>query len=193
MKKLLLWACALALSQAPCAAAAQVVTVPQVNNAGGAKVPAQGSVLIDSSGAEKGTPGNPVSISQATPTPAGQNLIGNTVKSQVVVSTTTPLSASATYTSATIDLGDVSQPIGFSAMQCGARSDAASATTGFQIFESTDNTNWQYIAGATVSAATFPATAISAINGTIFARYLRVVYINGATPQTIFYLFCRIS
>jgi len=47
----------------PHAAHAQLVTLPQVNNAGGNKVGSQGSVLIDSSGAEKGTVGNPLVVS----------------------------------------------------------------------------------------------------------------------------------
>lgn len=194
MKKLLIWAGAVALGLLPALASAQTTTVPRVSAPDGTSIQAGAAVQVNSSGVEKGTTGNPQKTSLVGALPAGQNLIGNNIKSQVIVSTTTPLAANGTYgTSMSYDLGDVSQPIGYSSMQCGARSDAASATTGFQIFESTDNTNWQYIAGASVTAATFPATAVSAINATIFARYLRVVYINGATPQTIFYLFCRIA
>lgn len=39
---------------------AQIVTLPQVNNAAGYKVAATGSVPIDSTGAEKGTVSNPI-------------------------------------------------------------------------------------------------------------------------------------
>ncbi len=43
-------------------AAAQIVVLPQVKNAGGANVPSQGSVLIGSDGVEKGTVGNPIVV-----------------------------------------------------------------------------------------------------------------------------------
>lgn len=63
MKMLLRAAFVLSVVALACPAAAQVATLPQVNNAGGNKVPSQGSLLIDSSGAEKGTVGNPLVVS----------------------------------------------------------------------------------------------------------------------------------
>ncbi|HZU64956.1 MAG TPA: hypothetical protein VFF98_14820 [Novosphingobium sp.] len=42
--------------------AAAQVTLPQIKNAGGASVPSTGAVIIDSSGAEKGTSANPLYI-----------------------------------------------------------------------------------------------------------------------------------
>lgn len=63
MKMLFRAAMVLLTFAAAAPAAAQVVTLPQVHNAGGVNVPSQGSVAIGSDGVEKGTPGNPVSVS----------------------------------------------------------------------------------------------------------------------------------
>lgn len=61
MKILLYLAGAIALACAPTMASAQTATLPQVKNAGGANVPSQGALLIDSTGAAIG-PGNPLVI-----------------------------------------------------------------------------------------------------------------------------------
>ena len=58
----------LALTLSSSNVSAQIVTLPQVNNAGGAKVPAVGVVSIDSSGLEKGTSGNPIIVFSTGPT-----------------------------------------------------------------------------------------------------------------------------
>ena len=62
---------------------AQIVTLPQVNNAAGYKVAATGSVPIDSTGAEKGTVSNPI------------------VTSPTAAASSTPCTVSATTSAAT--------------------------------------------------------------------------------------------
>lgn len=94
--------------------------------------------------------------------------------------TTTALAAGATFTGPSRDyhvsrLGHVGM-IAFA--------DVASATDGFRIEGSIDNTNWDIILGKTTVAA---GTGIS-IEVTVPCRYIRVVYVNGATAQTVFRL-----
>lgn len=62
MKNLLFWVGAIALACISLPAVAQVVTLPRVTNAEGSSVPATGSVIISSNGAEKGIAANPLTV-----------------------------------------------------------------------------------------------------------------------------------
>jgi len=93
--------------------------------------------------------------------------------------TTTPLGAGATYVSPTKDFLR-SRLAYFCAM---AYSDAPSATGGFAIEQSADGVNWDL-----VSATDAPAGAGKGLRVAIVARYARVRYVNGPSPQTVFRL-----
>jgi len=94
--------------------------------------------------------------------------------------TTTPLGANATYTSSGYD--NLTGRLGF--IGALAFADQPSATDGFMVEQSIDNTNWDLQSGKT----TVSANVGKGIKAAMVARYVRVKYINGATAQTVFRL-----
>jgi len=100
--------------------------------------------------------------------------------SDSVTFTTTPLGANATYTSGSYD--NRIARLGF--IGALAFADQASATDGFMVEQSIDNTNWDLQSGKT----TVSANVGKGIKVAMVARYVRVKYINGGTAQTVFRL-----
>jgi len=93
-------------------------------------------------------------------------------------STTTPLSAGATFTGVAEDILD------YGGIAVFVTSDVASATDGLQIQYSKDgSTNWR-----TAETYTVLANAQKWFTPPAFGAYLRVVYTNGAADQTSFEL-----
>ena len=92
-------------------------------------------------------------------------------------STTTPLGGGAAFTGTGVDM------LQYQTVVCTIFADQASATDGMTFQFSTDNSNWDDVYSFTMAASEtrrfqFPITA----------QYFRVVYTNGATPQTVFRL-----
>jgi len=100
--------------------------------------------------------------------------------SDAVTFTTTPLGADATYTSSSYN--NLHSRLGF--MGALAFSDQPSATDGFMVEQSIDNTNWDLQSAKT----TVSANVGKGIKAAMLARYVRVKYINGPTAQTVFRL-----
>ena len=101
----------------------------------------------------------------------------------IPISTTT-IGISGVQTSIGLDFGDtmnVYKTISFTAY-----SDQASASNGFQIQVSRDNSNWRLAAQTTVTAAT-----LTTLTTQLVYRYARVVYSNGAVAQTSFQMDAR--
>ena len=94
-------------------------------------------------------------------------------------SSTTALGANAVFTGTAIDITTIAT----SQITATAISDKPSATNGFQIQYSVDNTNWFFSVESTVVAN----VAAVLINGSL-AQFIRVVYTNGPTAQTTFSL-----
>lgn len=92
-------------------------------------------------------------------------------------SSTTPLGADATFTGAAIDIKD------YSAINVAAFSDVSSATDGLKMQFSPDGTNWDHQHTFSVTGGVGVSYAQSSE-----LRYFRIVYVNGATPQTFFRL-----
>lgn len=96
-------------------------------------------------------------------------------------SSTTPLTASATFTGAWFDTD------GYAGFAVLVKSDKVSATNGLQIQFSPDN-------GTTIVDTIFLTYSSASLNdgiresGALSARYIRVVYQNGGTNQTNFYI-----
>jgi hypothetical protein len=94
--------------------------------------------------------------------------------------TTTPLAANATYTGAAKNYAY--SRLGF--MGCLAYSDVASATNGFSIQQSLNNSDWDLNTAVT----SVPAATGTGIKAAVVAQYARVRYVNGGTAQTTFRL-----
>lgn len=92
-------------------------------------------------------------------------------------SSATPLGANATFTGTAIDIKD------YAAINVAAFSDVSSATDGLRMEFSPDGTNWDHVHA-------FPVTGNVGVSFAQAAelRYFRIVYINGATPQSFFRL-----
>jgi hypothetical protein len=90
-------------------------------------------------------------------------------------STTTPLGANAVFTGTSVDMAP------FTSLRLALFTDQVSAIGGGQLQFSEDNTNWDFTYPFTILS-----TALSAkiVFGRI-ARYFRLIYQNGATPQGI--------
>lgn len=91
-------------------------------------------------------------------------------------SSTTPLGAGGVFTGTTMDL------LNYVVINVNVNSDVDSATNGLSVQFSPDGTNWDH---------THSTTYTSGGKGYIFNveyRYARVVFTNGATPQTTFRL-----
>ena len=118
--------------------------------------------------------------SQAVGT-ASNPLSEDTVGVQSVVSagnsSTATLGGGATFTGASVDLTAVP---GYISVQTQSFSDVAGT---LQIQFSSDNVNWDHVVTAVAPAG----NPTSVANG-IHARFMRVVYVNGGSPQTAFRL-----
>jgi len=90
-------------------------------------------------------------------------------------STTTPLGAGGVFT------GTATNILPYTSIRTSVFSDQDSAVNGLQFQFSEDGTNWDIISSVSVSAG----DAISVPFGRQ-AQYFRIVYTNGATPQTAF-------
>lgn len=92
-------------------------------------------------------------------------------------SSTTPLNSGVTFTGSSVDM------LNFSTVRVSLFSDEDSATDGFQVQFSNDNSNWD-----------FPRKTTYVSNGGGYAcynrvaRYMRIVYTNGNTNQGVFRL-----
>jgi hypothetical protein len=94
---------------------------------------------------------------------------------------TTNLAISGVFTSATLDFGDTMSV--YQSLNAVVFADQVSASNGLQIQVSRDGTTWRVAAQATVTASTY-----TTLNASLFLRYARVVYTNGAVAQTSFAL-----
>jgi tetrahydromethanopterin S-methyltransferase subunit B len=92
-------------------------------------------------------------------------------------SSTTPLLANATFTGSAIEIKD------YSAINVAAFSDVSSATDGLKMQFSPDGINWDH-------QHTFSVTGNVGVSYAQAAelRYFRIVYVNGASNQTVFRL-----
>ncbi len=96
--------------------------------------------------------------------------------------TTTPLGANATYTSAWFDTNQT----GATSLKAVSYSDQASAASGFSIQVSNDSGNTNFTQSPAVAQATVAANTLTTVLYSSRSRYWRVVYTNGAAPQTNF-------
>lgn len=92
-------------------------------------------------------------------------------------STTTPLTGGATFT------GTATDTLGYSTYSLMVQADQDSAAGGLSVEYSSDGTTWY--AG---ESYTIPADTVKFFTPPLQDRYVRVVYTNGATPQTTFKL-----
>lgn len=92
-------------------------------------------------------------------------------------STHTPLLAGISFTGESIDTKN------YGIVICSVYSDVGSATNGLSVEFSTDETNWYWTDTYTIEAVTGKTFSVQAQ-----ARYMRVVYTNGASDQTVFVL-----
>lgn len=97
---------------------------------------------------------------------------------------TTALAISAAFTGPTLDFGDTGRL--YKTLTATVFADQASATNGFAIQVSRDNTTWRVAAQATVTANT-----LTTITTDIVYRYIRAVYTNGTVANTTFNLDCQ--
>lgn len=137
------------------------------------------SNLRDSSGGEVGTSSSPLQVTGANGT-----FPTEITKNVSVVSTnnssSTPLLANATFTGTSEDL------INYAQIDIAVLSDKSSATNGLQIQFSTDQTTWNFEEDFTVEGDVGRFFTL-----TPRARYVRLIYTNGATNQTTFSLVMR--
>lgn len=92
-------------------------------------------------------------------------------------SSVTPLGANQTFTGTAVELTD------FSAINVAAFSDVSSATDGLKMQFSPDGVNWDHSHNFSVTGNIGVSYAQAAE-----LRYFRIVYVNGATAQTVFRL-----
>ena len=92
-------------------------------------------------------------------------------------SSTTTLAGNATFTGSSQDCS------GYSQVSVLVFADVASATNGLSVQVSSNGTNWDDVQTRTVAAGTATHMAIG-----VSARYVRVVYTNGASAQSAFRL-----
>lgn len=94
-----------------------------------------------------------------------------------VNSSTSTLGGGAVFTGTSEDIKD------FAAVVINVFSDQASATNGLSIQQSSDGSNWDITDTYSIAAATGKTFSVQPA-----ARFFRIVYTNGATPQTAFRL-----
>jgi hypothetical protein len=92
-------------------------------------------------------------------------------------SSTSPLLANGVFTGAAFNV------IGYVAINVNVRSDVASATGGVKVEFSTDGTNWDHSHSTTYTGTTGVGYIFN-----VEYKFARIVYTNGATPQTFFRL-----
>lgn len=90
-------------------------------------------------------------------------------------STNTPLAGNAIFTGIAENVKDIA------VVQVAVYSDVASADSGLSFQFSVDGTNWDHIDVYTLVAGTGKTYSIQPV-----AKYFRIVYTNGATPQSAF-------
>lgn len=90
-------------------------------------------------------------------------------------SSSTPLAANATFTGSSEDVSD------YGVISIVVRSDVGSATDGLQFLFSTDNVNFYSSDEYTVLAGKFKTYSLAPV-----ARYFKIHYQNGASPQSQF-------
>lgn len=98
---------------------------------------------------------------------------GNTIST--VNSTQVALGANGVFT------GTSEEITKYAEIRVSVFSDQASATNGLQMQQSVDNVNWDNVDTYTIPAATGKTFGTGSA-----ARYFRLIYTNGATPQTTF-------
>lgn len=91
-------------------------------------------------------------------------------------SSTTPLAAGATFTGTAVDISQ------YAAISVGIATDVDSASAGFKMQFSPDGTNWDHIHSYDVVAPGVSYTQAAEL------RFFRILYTNGAAPQTYFRL-----
>jgi hypothetical protein len=101
--------------------------------------------------------------------------------------TTAPLGISGVYTSAWFD----NQNDGGQAVVCYARSNQASAASGFAMQQTTDTTDSNFT--ITAYSTGVAANTTQAAFANTYQRFWRVVYTNGGTGQTTFKIVCSIN
>lgn len=97
-------------------------------------------------------------------------------------STTTPLDADATFTGTSTDI------LNYASMSLLVEADQASATGGLKVQYSYDESTWH-----DGEAYTIPADTTKFFTPPKQARYMRVVYTNGAVAQTSFKLYMMLN
>src|SRR6266852_7127561 len=127
-----------------------------------------------------GVDGSPVGTA-ASPLPVSTVAGGGTVST--LNSTATPLAGGASFTGTGEDVSS------YGLIKVNIFADQIPATSGIKLESSKDNVNWDTISED--PGLDFAAAAIN--HGMTFAlvpaaQYFRVVYTNGATPQTVFRL-----
>lgn len=165
MKAIRLLVVALALVLNLAGHADATVTLPQINNAGGAKVPAQGAVLIGSDGNEIGNSANPVQMA--------------TLGGIGYLDSATALTGGASFTGADRPTTGLTFATKFK-----ARVITDQAGT-LYIDQSIDGgSTYRVVSTTAVTAGTVANASVDITGpygaGTIF----RVRFTNGATPQT---------
>lgn len=94
-----------------------------------------------------------------------------------VNTSTTPLTSAATFTGTSEDVS------AYADIRVAVFSDVASATDGLSMQQSEDGTNWDFTDTYTIAANTGKVFDVPS-----YAKFFRVVYTNGATPQGTFRL-----
>ena len=90
-------------------------------------------------------------------------------------SSSTPLGAGGVFTGSSVDI------LNYSIVAISVFSDQESAADGLSIQQSSDGTNWRFTDEYTIPANTGKVYSVQTSS-----RYFRIVYTNGATPQTVF-------
>jgi len=129
--------------------------------------------LVDdssASGKAVGTQTNPI-ITQG---------VGGAQTTNSANSTTSVLGNGGVFTGTSVDVS------GYATINVSVFTDQASATNGLSMQQSSDGTNWDVTDTYTVAAQAAGGGKTYAVQ--VSAKYFRVVYTNGATPQTAFRL-----
>jgi hypothetical protein len=126
--------------------------------------------IADSTDVGLGTATNPLITSGVSGVPSV-----NTANSSAVA-----LTGGAAFTGTAVDVS------GYSSINVSVFADQASATNGLSMQQSSDATNWDVVDAYTVPLMTAGNGKTYSVQ--VAARYFRVVYTNGATPNTLFRL-----
>lgn len=121
------------------------------------------------------TTGDTVAISQTNPI-FTQGVNGSPTYN-TANSTAVALAGNAAFTGTAVDVS------GYSSVNVSVQVDQASATNGLSMQQSSDGTNWDVTDVYTVPLMAAGAGKTYAVQ--VAARYFRVVYTNGSTPNTV--------